>query len=324
MVETPPSKGRISSATLALAAAGLLAVAAVGIAVFRSGEPAGTAPENNMAAAQQPAGTVEEMVARLEERVRQDPDNPEDWRLLGWTYFELARQTESPDAVRAAFARSAAAYRRAAELEPNNAENWSSLGEALQVASSEVSPEAERAFARALQLVPTDPRARYFTAVHKDLRGQHEAAVNDWLALLRDTPAGAPWEADLRRTIQQTADRHHIDLAGRLPAPRHPAVSSATAAIPGPTREQMEAARGIPPSQQDEMVRGMVERLNVRLRQNPRDADGWMMLMRSRMVLNDPNGAREALRSGLAAFQNDAATQQRLRTAASQLGVPAA
>jgi hypothetical protein len=40
------------------------------------------------------------------------------------------------------------------------------------------------------------------------------------------------------------------------------------------------------------------------------------------MVLNDPAAARQALQSGLAAFQGDAATQTRLRNAASQLGVP--
>jgi cytochrome c-type biogenesis protein CcmH len=86
----------------------------------------------------------------------------------------------------------------------------------------------------------------------------------------------------------------------------------------------MEAAKGIPPSEQDAMVRAMVDRLANRLRQNPRNAEGWIQLMRSRMVLNDPNAAREALRSGLAAFQGDAAAQARLRTAAGELGVPAA
>jgi hypothetical protein len=44
--------------------------------------------------------------------------------------------------------------------------------------------------------------------------------------------------------------------------------------------------------------------------------------MRSRMVLNEPEAAAEALRSALAAFAGDAATQQRLRTAAQELGVP--
>ena len=49
-----------------------------------------------------------------------------------------------------------------------------------------------------------------------------------------------------------------------------------------------------------------------------------MMMMRSRMVLGEPQLAAEALRSGLAAFQNDPATQARLRQAAQQLGVPGA
>jgi hypothetical protein len=47
------------------------------------------------------------------------------------------------------------------------------------------------------------------------------------------------------------------------------------------------------------------------------------MLMRSRMQLNQPQEATAALRSALAAFADDSAAQQRLRTAAQELGVPA-
>ena len=43
---------------------------------------------------------------------------------------------------------------------------------------------------------------------------------------------------------------------------------TATAAIPGPTGEQLAAASSIPPSQQDQMVRAMVDGLAARLRQN--------------------------------------------------------
>ncbi|MGZ8998474.1 MAG: tetratricopeptide repeat protein, partial [Allosphingosinicella sp.] len=131
-------------------------------------------------------------------------------------------------------------------------------------------------------------------------------------------------EADLRRTIEQTATRNRIDLAGRMPAPGAPTGSVATGAIPGPTSEQLAAASSIPPSQQDEMVRGMVERLANRLKANPRDADGWINMMRSRVVLKEGEKAKEALRSGLAAFQGDSATQGRLRSAAAELGIPAA
>ena len=232
--------------------------------------------------------------------------------MLGWSYFELR---DLP--------RSAAAYRRAAQGEPDNAENWSSLGEALQTASTTVSPEAKTAFERALKLDPKDPRARYFLAVQKDLTGQHEAAIADWIALLRDTPVGAPWEADLRRTIQQVAEKEKIDLAGRMPAPTGPSGASvATAAIPGPSAEQLAAASSIPPSQQDQMVQGMVDRLANRLKANPKDADGWIRLMRARMVLGETDKAAAALRTGKAAFRGDSATLAKLDQAAAELGVP--
>jgi len=78
------------------------------------------------------------------------------------------------------------------------------------------------------------------------------------------------------------------------------------------------------PSEQAQLSRGMVDRLTARLRANPRDEARWIMLMRSRMVLNEPQAARDALRSALAAFPNDAAAQARLRQAARELAVPAA
>jgi cytochrome c-type biogenesis protein CcmH len=140
--------------------------------------------------------------------------------------------------------------------------------------------------------------------------------------LLKDTPPGAPWEADLRRTIEQTAQRNNIGIQGRMPVPG--TGSAATAGIPGPTPEQLAAASSIPPSQQDQMVQGMVERLAARLKANPKDADGWIRLIRSWMVLGQKDQARDALKSGLAAFAGDSASQARLNSAAAELGVPKA
>lgn len=301
-------RSRPSATSLILIAAGIIAAASAAVAVSRSGEAeSGEAQVHGSTKPDQPVGTVEEKIAELESRLKQNPNNPEGWRMLGWSYFETGD-----------LMRSAAAYRKAAEIEPANAENWSSLGEALQTASTDVSPEAAAAFERAIKLDPADPRARYFLAVQKDLKGQHEAAVADWIALLKDTPSGAPWEADLRRTIQQVAEKQKIDLAGRMP----PSGSAATAAIPGPTPEQLASASSIPPSQQSEMVRGMVDRLANRLKGNPKDAEGWMRLMRARMVLGETEAASEALRSGLAAFKSDAAVRAQLRRAADELGVP--
>jgi cytochrome c-type biogenesis protein CcmH len=311
MTKDSPIRPRPSKASLALGAAALLATASVGVAIYRStGDVTETAAPHGTVEPGQPVGDVDTMIRSLEARLQDDPQNANGWRMLGWSYFETGDLT-----------RSATAYRRAAEVEPNNAENWSSLGEALQAASQTVSPEAASAFGRALRLDAKDPRARYFLAVQKDLRGDHAGAVGDWIALLRDTPAGAPWEADLRHTIAQVAGDNKIDIEGKLPPPSAGS-SPATAAIPGPTPEQMAAASSIPPSQQSEMVEGMVNRLANRLAKNPKDAEGWMRLMRARMVLGETDKASAAHRSALAAFKGDAAVQARINRSAQELGVP--
>lgn len=282
---TEKASRRPSASTIILIAAALIALVSAGIAISRTVGDGGGGEAGSPAA--------------------------KDWRVVGWAYAEAGSPEEA-----------AAAYRKATQIEPGNAENWSSLGEVLQTASATVHPEAAEAFEKALKLNPADPRARYFAAVQKDLRGDHKGAIDDWIAFLKDTPPGAPWEADLRRTIEQTAGKHAIDLAGRMPAPG--SGGAATAGIPGPTPEQLAAASSIPPQQQDEMVQGMVQRLADRLAANPKDAEGWIRLMRSRMVLGETDAAGAALASGLAAFAGDAATQSRLRSAAAELGVPSA
>lgn len=318
MANPPTARRRVAPATIALVLAGLLLVATAAILLFRSGEDAeatGNASANAMADRQAPS--MDAMVASLQQRLRQDPDNHEGWFLLGMTFRGGGRFREAEQA-----------FRRAAELAPRNADYAAYLGEVLLLLGGDrPPPEATTLFRRALAIEPGNPQARYYLATIRDVNGDHRGAIDDLIALLREAPANAPWEAQVRGAVASIAQENHIDIAGRLPPPRAPAVpdpSTATAAIPGPSREQMEAARGIPPSQQDQMVRAMVDGLAARLRQNPRDADGWIRLMRSRMVLHDPAAAAEALRAGLAAFPNDAATQTRLRGAARELGVPGA
>ncbi len=319
MTDARASGRRFNPATIALIVAALLAAVAVGIAVFRgSGDEAGAPADAtaNSAAAGEAAGMAD-MLAALMERVRRNPDDHEAWFSLGFAY---RNNRQFPEAERA--------FRRAGELAPRNADYLAYLGEVLLLIGRETPPpEAAALFRRVLEIDPGNAQARYYLATIRDIGGDHRGAIDDLVALLRDAPPGAPWEPQVREAATAIARENGIDIAGRLPAarpaPAAPA-AAATAAIPGPSREQMEAARAIPPGQQDEMVKGMVDRLAARLRRNPRDAEGWIRLMRSRMVLNDPGAAGQALRSGLAAFNDDATTQGRLRQAARELGVPAA
>jgi cytochrome c-type biogenesis protein CcmH len=323
MAQAASSGRRLQPATIALIVAALIAIGVLlYTTVFRRGGAA--AAETNAVAANSMAGqeqmpSVEEMIAGLVEQVRRNPDDHEGWFRLGLAYKGVE---DLPQSIQA--------FRRAMELQPRNPEYAGYLGEALLIQSTRarqpVPPEAEQLFRRTLELQPGYPRGRFYLATIKDLRGDHRGAVDDLIALLRE-PSLEPEQAQqVRNAVQVIAEAGHIDISGRLPPVPSPeaAQSAATAAIPGPSPEQMRAASGMTPSQQSAMSQNMVERLAARLRQNPRDADRWMMMMRSRMVLSQPDLAAQALRDGLAAFQGDTATQAQLRQAAQQLGVPGA
>jgi cytochrome c-type biogenesis protein CcmH/NrfG len=183
-----------TTSRLVLAASGAIALGALVYTLSRD-DPA-TAPVSPSPASTVAAGSddPEAVIRGLQDRVGANPADAKAWQLLAQAYFLSQRHADS-----------ARAYRRATELEPGNAALWSAYGEASVIASPRdpMPAEALAAFRKAHALDAKDARARYFLAVARDIGGDHKGAIEDWLALLADTPAGAPWEADLRRTIEQ-------------------------------------------------------------------------------------------------------------------------
>ena len=249
----------------------------------------------------------------LRARAEANPDNAQAWHELGIALFGANR-----------FAEAAQAYEMAVQADADAAELWSSLGEARVMASESdpmPSPAAE-AFRRALSLDGADPRARYFLAVEKDLGGDHEGAIADWLALLADTPPGAPWETDLVRTIRQVAAINEIEVDERIAsaASTRDLLPAGALAAPtrGPTQEQMAAAASLSPGQQQAMAQGMVQQLADRIEAQGGSVQEWVMLMRSYQQMGRLGEARRARDAALAAHP-DAASQ--IGEIANQLGI---
>lgn len=72
------------------------------------------------------------------------------------------------------------------------------------------------------------------------------------------------------------------------------------------------------------MIRTMVDKLAGELKTNPHDADGWMRLMRARMVLGETDKAAAAYRDAKVAFANSPNDLDALQKAAQSLGIPGA
>jgi cytochrome c-type biogenesis protein CcmH len=296
----------------------VLAAGSIGYNIYDGDTGEGKEP---LAANAEP--TIEELRAAAEA----SDDDARQWSELAFAHFE-----------RGEFADAASAYERAVAIDGDAAELWSALGEAWVMAVDAASAAADPlpasaidAFEKALKRDPSDPRARYFLAVKRDLDGDHRGAIAAWLDLLADTPPGAPWENDVVRTIQQVGAIHDIAVEDRLQtviAARSPEIAipgsgsaagdAASPNVRGPTAQQVADASRMTPGEQENMVAGMVAGLEARLEDDPSNLDGWVMLMRSRMTLGETGRAREALAKAVAANPGNA---EELRRQAAQLGI---
>ncbi len=68
----------------------------------------------------------------------------------------------------------------------------------------------------------------------------------------------------------------------------------------GPSAEDMNAAEEMTPEERQEMIRGMVDRLAERLRENPGDLAGWLRLGRAQAVLGELDKSADAYGRALA------------------------
>ncbi|HEY2050981.1 MAG TPA: c-type cytochrome biogenesis protein CcmI [Caulobacteraceae bacterium] len=290
-----PPLGRTAQMVLAV---GLAAVLALGASLLyaKLGRP-DLAVERRAAPAESAGDSaqVTELLPQLEAKVRADPDNPRGLQLLGGAYMDVGRYKDAAET-----------FGRLAVLAPHDAQVRAAQGEALTRADGgSVTPQAAAAFRAALEIDPTDPRARYFLALLKDQGGDHAGAIADWIALIRSAPPGAPWVDQVRAYVQQVATQNGIDLRGRLP-------TASTTPAPGNAASQQA------------MIAGMVGRLDARLKANPHDEQGWLMLMKARIILGQPDAAAQALQRGREAFAGEPNTQRELTETARQLGVPGA
>ena len=145
-----------------------------------------------------------------------------------------------------------------------------------------------------------------------------------------DLPAGL-LDSQLAQSVKASAQQ--IWLAGmgafaKAQEGRGPAIiapgsgsvagDAASPNVRGPSAADVAAASSMKPSEQRTMAEGMVAQLEERLKTQPKNPDGWVMLMRSRMTLGEPAKAKAALDAAIKANPGDAAE---LKRQAAALGI---
>lgn len=249
------------------------------------------------------SGQIDTLITKLQARMQANPRDAEGWRMLGWAQFNKQN-----------YAASAEAYAKAVEIDPANIDYRSAYAESLvQTADGIVTPKAQSLITEVLAKDPKNFRARFYDSLAQEQAGDKTGALDRWIALLAASPEGAGWREDVIARIVNLGKATGRDVSA--------IVASASPSTSVITDAQKSAIQALPEGDQTAMIKGMVAKLADRLKTNPNDADGWIKLIKSYQVLNDPASAKDALNTALVAFTNDPANKDKIVAAATNLGL---
>ena len=237
------------------------------------------------------ANSVQAMFARVEAHLAQHPEDGRGWEVIAPVYMRLGR-----------YADAAKARANALRLLGPTAERQADFGEALvAVENGTVTAQAKAAFDAALGLDAGNVTARFYEGLAAEQDGKPAEAAGIWRGMLDAASETAAWVPTVREALARVAP------------------SNAAGSTAGASGSNSTTAG--PQSNQDEMIRGMVERLAARLRENGSDVEGWVRLVRSYLVLGEREKAKAADADARRALKDDPDKLRRFEDEARSLGI---
>ena len=277
----------------------IIILPAIGLGVYlRTGHP--DVPDAPLAARlANPNDDMNILIARAEKHLVDNPQDGAGWDLLAPIYYRGGRLEDA-----------AAAFEKAARLLGETPARLGGYAESLIALSGGlVTNEAQAALRRSLAIEPDDPRASFYLALALKQEGKSPEALAAFGEIARTSPAGAPW--------LPLVNQHIASLGGKT-------TEDADPASPGqPTGEDIAAASEMSEGDRTAMIEGMVGSLAEKLKQDPKNFEGWMRIIRSYSVLGRNDMATAAPKQGLAAFPAGGEEGQQLLALAGELGLKA-
>ena len=181
----------------------------------------------------------------------------------------------------------------------------------VTAAGGVVTPQAEQALIRTLQLDPRDGWARFYSGLMFVQIGRPDRTFDLWEPLLAEGPADAPWLPPIRDMINDVASAAGVDYSA--PSPDQTAL--------GPDAAAMAAAADMTEADRQAMIRTMVDGLEGRLMSEGGSLDEWVRLITSLGVLTEPDRARAAYAQAQVIFAGQPGELAALQAAAQQAGV---
>lgn len=290
-------KEQATGATVRRVAAVIVVITlpAVGLGLYLLTGSPGTPDQPLAARLENPGQNLDLLVAKAERHLAENPDDGKGWDILAPIYFRGGRYGDAE-----------LAYRNAIRLQGVTSERVTGLGETLvALGDGVVTEDARMAFEEAVRKDASNPRARFYLALALEQANRRPEAKAAFEALEKASPANAPWLPLVREHIaKNTGD---APVASKAPG--------------NPSAADVQAAAGMNAGDRQQMIRGMVESLDAKLKEDPNNFEGWMRLVRSYAVIGEKDKAVAALKTALATFPASGPEGQQLVDMAKSAGL---
>jgi cytochrome c-type biogenesis protein CcmH len=233
------------------------------------------------------AADLGKLVAAVEKRLAEKPDDGQGWDVIAPVYL---RQGRYPEAVNA--------YSRALALLGDSPRRLAGFAEATVLQNEGLVTEPARAaYEKLARLEPKRFEPRFWLALAKEQSGRASEAVADFRALLADAEPDAPWRPLVEERIAILEGRASEAAAPRAQAPD---MSSAD---------------------RQRMIEDMVQGLAERLKSQGNDLPGWQRLIRAYVVMGRKDDALAALKAARGNFTDEPGSLSALTELARALGL---
>jgi cytochrome c-type biogenesis protein CcmH len=290
-ISSPSEKVKVSKAAIpAIVVAALLSVGTIGVYSYYGKPGLSDQPLEARLSAPFDQQTLDVQVANMERRLRENPADVSGWTAVASIYFKSAL-----------FDKAAEAYQRAIDAGGEDEDRLLGLAESLTFANDgAISEQAAQALHAALKINPNSLRGRFWSGLLAEQDGKPAEAETIYRAML-----SGEIHPVLRNIVSERLTA--LTAGGK----RGPETANAGPQVAGDPLD----------GEQGKMIRGMVERLAERLKENKDDLEGWLKLIRSYAVLKETDKAQEATATARQQFASDAKALEQIDALAQGLGL---
>jgi cytochrome c-type biogenesis protein CcmH len=250
-----------------------------------------------------------DLVAKVEERLRDHPEDGRGWDVIAPVYYAMGRYADSADA-----------YQKAIQLLGEDQRRLQGFANSrIRMENGIVPDDARKALQRILVLAPKSIEPRIWLALAKEQDGRLTEAAADYKDLITNAPNDAPWRTVLKDRLAKLDPKS----AASLPSDQNAAANAA----PPPPAEAMpsgpdaSAVMAMKPEERQAFITRMVDGLAARLKADGSDADGWLKLIRAYEVLGRHDDAVKALNDARTNLKANQGGLVQLEDLARQLGI---